>query len=494
MSFINPGLFVFFSLLSISSCTSPSIQINDSKWEEPLREISGLDQERFDIAKSRDRYNLIDLYALALESSERLAIRYEKVRQAEARKTIAFSAFLPSITYRNQRTEFLPDTSEARQKEEQRNFAYNSLGLPAEYYPLVSGGSTGSLNLPPTFRSGQRLVLRIPIFSGISNFTAYNSVKSEIQLRKLEMSQESRLLLTDLAQNYFSILLFEKVLAQRKESLKITASLLKEYTRRVSLGLAKSSELNLFQTRIFSLEAEILTLEEQINAGRERLHYLSSLPEGFILTDDLELSSPNYDLAEALKCLENRPDVRVAKSSVEISKSNALGAKSDFLPNVFIDGIYNFRQGNSGESLFAQFIFEIPLFNGGRTLAQIQESESIQKESELNLKLVVRSGTEEIKKAYSAFSRSLGELESYKKALEYAEKGHKLILQDFAYKRANSLEVLNSLVSLNQTRESFERASIQNRLNRFLLGLSVGEFPVGAENWKEKKEDNHNSR
>lgn len=469
-------------------CISPSISLNDSKWEEPLRDVSGLDQERYNLAKSKNKLNLIDLFALALESSERLAIRYEKVRQAEAKKKGAYSSFLPSITYRNQRTEFLPDPAEARQKEQERNIAYNASGLPQEYYPLVSSGSSGSVNLPPTFRSGQRLVLRIPVISGISNITALSSAKEEIQLRKLEMSQESKLLLTDLAQNYFSVLLFEKVIQQRNEALKITESLQKEYSRRVSIGLAKSSELVIFQTRIYSLQAELATLEEQLKAGRERLHYLSVVPESYELVDDLSLSEPGYNLNEALSKLENRIDVKVAMSALKISKNNELGAKSEFFPNVYVDGIYNFRQGNSKESLFAQFIFEVPIFNGGKTLALMEEADSIRKEAELNLKLVLRNSTEEIRKTYSSYLSSQKELESYKKALEFAEKGHKLVLQDFSFKRANSLEVLNSLVSLNQNRESYQRAFIQHRLNRFLLGMAVGEFPEGADNWKNKED------
>ncbi len=161
-----------------------------------------------------------------------------------------------------------------------------------------------------------------------------------------------------------------------------------------------------------------------------------------------------------------------------------MAAKGGLLPNVFIDAQYNIAQGNTKSSVFAQFVFEIPLFSGGKTIFAISEASSIKKEAELFLKNTIRSGVEEIRRTYSAYRTGISEVDAYKTALDLAEKSHRLLRRDFQNKIVNSLELLNSLNSLAQARESYDRAYLQNKLNRVLLGIVTGELPSGAKHWK----------
>jgi outer membrane protein len=480
--------YIFIVLLFLVHCASEPIVLGEGNWEEPLTKASGITSEQYNLAKSKESLNLLDIYALSLKSNERIAMRYEKVRQAEAKKSAAFAMFLPSLNYRNQLSRFYPYDPNARRFEQERRFGYDSLGLPSELYPLVSRGGGAGGNLPPNIRSGHRLNLHIPIFTGLQEYTGYKSAKSEILLRQWEMSQESRLLFTDIAHNYYSIVLLEKAIEQKKEIQKVTKNILSEYNRRVYLGLARASELSTFQTRLATFDAELFSLEEQLNAGKERIAFLANMNFEIAVQDDLVFDSPTYDLESALDTLGQRPDVRAAATNVDLSKQKELGVKGEFLPNVYVDGLYNFKQGNSPESGFVQFVFEVPIFAGGRTLAAIKEAESLKRESELNLSYIIRMAKEEIRKCFFAFQSSGKELEAYRKALDLAERGHRLIIQDFRLKQVTSLDVLNSLTNLNLARDGYERARIQHKLNRLLLGIAVGEFPRGAKNWEMKKE------
>ncbi|MCB1179698.1 MAG: TolC family protein, partial [Leptospiraceae bacterium] len=286
--------------------------------------------------------------------------------------------------------------------------------------------------------------------------------------------------------NYYSLLLLNKTLEQRKESLKITKSLEKEYKRRVNLGLARSFELAGFSSRVAIIEAEIYSLEQQIIAGEERIRFLSGINSVQTIKDDISIGTPGYDEKEAMDSLNNRVDIKAAKASLNYSKEKELGAKGEFLPNVYVDGIYNIPQGNTSESYFFQFILEVPIFSGGKTISSIQEYESLRREAELNLNITLKNGLEEIRNLYRTFEISIKERESYKKALEAADKSHKLTLRDYNRKLAASPDILNSLSNLALVKENYERSEIQVRLNRILLGIAVGEFPKNANHWKEK--------
>ncbi|MBE7412844.1 MAG: TolC family protein [Leptospiraceae bacterium] len=423
-------------------------------------------------------------------------MRYEKVRQAEAKKGLAFSMFLPTLSYRNQRTEFYPNPSDKQESERNKQMAYSVAGVPPAYLPLLnSSGSSSGTSLPPTLRSGQRLVLHVPIFTGLTEYSSYISAKSEIKVRKLEMSQEAMLLLTDLSQTYYTILLLEKSLQHKKEIQKLTKELIFEYRRRVNLGQARNSELSSIQARLATYDAEVFSIQEQIVAGNEKISYLcnvvSANPK---LSDNILIQEPNFTLNEAIEKLEDRVDVRTAKASLGLAHEKVLAAKGGLLPNVYVDAQYSIPQGNTKSSIFAQFVFELPLFSGGKTIFAISEANSIKKEAEIFLKNTIRSGVEEIRRTYSAYRTGVSEVEAYKKALDSAERSHRLIRRDFQNKITNSLELLNSLTSLAQARESYDRAYLQNKLNRVLLGIVTGELPYKANNWKtdENKKDEKN--
>ncbi|MCC6275456.1 MAG: TolC family protein [Leptospiraceae bacterium] len=474
-----------FVLLFLVSCASAPIVTGDGIVEPSLAEVSGISSELLREARKKPEWNLFDLYALAVESSDKLAIRYEKVRQAEAKKGLAFSMFLPTLSYRNQKSEFYPNPADRQESERNKQLAYSIAGVPSAYLPLLSStGSTGS-SLPPTLRSGQRLVLHVPIFTGLSEYSAYATAKSEIRVRKLEMSQEAMLLLTDLSQAYYTILLLEKSLLHKYEIQKLTKELISEYKRRVNLGQARNSELASIQARLATYEAEIFSIQQQIKAGKEKISFLCNVANADPkLKDDVMIKEPDFSLDEAIDKLEDRVDVRTAKASLGLANEKVMAAKGGLLPNVFIDAQYNIAQGNTKSSVFAQFVFELPLFSGGRTIFAISEASSIKKEAELFLKNTIRSGVEEIRRTYSAYRTGINEVEAYKVALDSAEKSHRLMQKDFRNKIVNSLELLNSLTSLAQARESYDRAFLQNKLNRVLLGIVTGELPSGAKNWK----------
>jgi outer membrane protein len=396
--------------------------------------------------------------------------------------------FLPTLSYRNQKSQFFPDPRESAREEQRRQLAYGLSGLPQSYYPLFSSGSgSGGINLPPNIRSGQRLVLHVPIFTGLSEYTNFQVRKKEIVLRKLEMNEETRLLMVDLSHNYFSIQLIKRSLDSKRESFKLTENLYNEYKRRAQLGMARNYEMENFKARMAGLEAEIFSLEQQYEAGLERLSFLCGISVGSIFKEISNYPIPNYSLEEGLEMISNRSDVKIAKINKEVTEKKSLGAKGEFLPVLSIDGIYNIPQGNTGESYFAQFIMDIPLFSGGRTLTAMREAESLEKEASLNLQSVIRNAHEEVRVNYKLYKSSEKEVQAYKKAYESAMDSHKLLMVDFKKKIGNSIDLLNSAIYLESIRDLYERSLIQLQLNRTLLGIVVGEFPKLAVKDKESQ-------
>jgi outer membrane protein TolC len=476
---------LFLLLMFLFGCTSEPIQIDNMVVEPPLEEVSGVTTKMLEDVRKKKELNLFDLYTLAVKSNERLAVKFEKVRQAEAKRAAAWGMFLPTISYRNQKTEFYPNLNATAKENRDKGYIYSALGVPNELLPALGVSSSGGGSLPPTFRSGHRLVVHIPIFTGLSEYGNVLTAKTNIRLAKVEMSKESMLLFTDLGYAYYSVLLLSKIIVHKNTVLKLNQNLIAEYKKRVNLGQARATELAGAHAKKALVEAEILTLTKQKKQGLETIAFLCNLDKEPVLLDNIEFSEPAYSLEQALTKLEDRMDIQAAKSALGIAKDKAMIAKGGFLPNVYIDGIYNLPQSGSKANAFAQFVFEIPLFSGGRMIFEIEETNSIKREATLFLSHSIRSGKDEILKNYSNYHTGKEELSAYSNALALAEKSYKLMQTDFKNKLVNFLELSNSLAELTAARENYDRVVLQNKLNRVLLGISVSEFPWNANHQKE---------
>jgi outer membrane protein len=147
------------------SCTSEAIKVGDGEIEKPLQDVAGVRRE--DLASAQSKLDaqgpgspgltLPDLYALAVDRTERLAIKQEKVIQAESDRNRAVGSWIPSLSFRETRLGTLPDHKDEDRERRQRN----QLAAIALNNPALATTTTSS-SLPPNLSTGRRLVLHVP--------------------------------------------------------------------------------------------------------------------------------------------------------------------------------------------------------------------------------------------------------------------------------------------------------------------------------------------
>ncbi|HRG47602.1 MAG TPA: TolC family protein, partial [Leptospiraceae bacterium] len=254
----------------------------------PLVEIS--DTKIKKVNSSKKSFSLNDLYYSALAKTERIAIKKEAIVQAEARRDSFFANFFPSLAFRYQQFVTTPNHAEHDREIRNRNNlvdAYSNanygtrISTPYDIGNSSFGGSGSSTVTSPLVRPGARLVLHIPIMTGLNEWANYKSSKHEVKLRLLELKHDSGRMFLEIAQAYFNLLQLESNLQTKKDILEFTKESKKEITRRVGLGRNKPSELTNITAQIAKLEAEILGITDTLSQMRDTLSFLTGLDSEF---------------------------------------------------------------------------------------------------------------------------------------------------------------------------------------------------------------------
>ena len=449
------------------------------------------------VDSTKKTFTLNDLYYSAIAKTERIAIKKEAIVQAEARRDSFFANFFPSLAFRYQQFVTTPNHAEHDRNIRNRNNiinaysneAYNTnISTPYDIGNSSIGGSGSPTVTSPLVRPGARLVLHIPIMTGLNEWANYKSSKHEVKLRLLELKHDSGRMFLEIAQAYFNLLQLESNLQTKKDILEFTKESKKEITRRVSLGRNKPSELTNITAQIAKLEAEILGITDTLSQMRDTLSFLTGLDSEFKVEAINELPL-NFEIEQAEKTVENRNDVNAAKLNLEIAKSEVLKAYGGHLPTASVDTFYTFPSGNAANTarkdLVNQFIVQIPLISMGTITAAVKQAESVKRQAELQLTQSVRFAREEVRKAYNSYANSKMAEESYLAALNAMENNYEVVKRDYFRKSATSLDLLNAQIALKNAKEDLSRTLLQKQLNLVWLKVAIGKYPEDLENKSE---------
>ncbi len=421
-------------IMAISLAASPE---DDRK--NLIFDINGVAESDITLAESKNELYLYDLFILALKKNEDIAIEGEKSLQTLAKRDQALGAFLPRISVRGVKA--IPENDKNSQN------------------------------------TGVALYARQNIFSGLSEYAGYKSSGYEMKMRKCRLLYYSGQLLLESASGFYSVLQLEGSIKNREQVLKYYRNIAAELRRRAYVGKTRGSDVLLAEGQIQRLEAEILSLKNELHRARLALQTLAGINQDTILKDNSPLKNPVYDLETAKKNISARPDIRAVEYEVLMAEQNLLEAKGGHLPTAYIEGSYNlYSREKTPKDYNAYLGVELPIFSGGITRGRVKESESLLRQAGLKLSSVKRFSVEEVTDAYVSWESSFKEVEAYKAAAVMAERNYNAVLREYRLSLTTILDVFTALKELQGANDDFERKRLQHVMDRLRLGVASGEF------------------
>lgn len=404
--------------------------------------------------------DLTACYELSVQRSEKLGIRFQEYKAAEARYWQAISTVLPNI-------KFIAE-------ERIQNNAFSGGGSSSPGGGTIGGGDNSSGRGRDAFTG--RINLTQPIFRGFRDYSLIAAQKAQAKAFDLDYKRALQSFYYDVSDLFYQIISFERDLEVLFLLEKALQERVQELKERVEIGRSRKSELLQAQTQL----ADAAVLVEQtlgvIAAARELMAFLTGLPAGqFALVDRQPMPSADK-LDTYLWKSGARLDIQAAAERQRAATKDLSARKGEFLPTIDLEANYYAVQSPGTDREWNVIITgEIPLFDGALRINRVREGKALVEQSKLSLSEVLRSSQTEVRTTYSNFISSINQYLKLERALRLSQENYELQKRDYELGRASNLDVLTALSNLYETRRRYINTELQAKVNAIALQVAAGE-------------------
>jgi outer membrane protein len=396
---------------------------------------------------------LNEAYALALERSESLAINREEIRIAEARYWQAVSAVLPQVSF------------------------LGSLRTQNNVGGSIGGDSTGARK----DRWEGRLSITQTLFSGFREWNTSAALKADQRALAASLQRNRQLLYLDVSDLYHQVTTLEEDERALTDILAALQDRQTELTDRVAIGRSRKSELLAAQTELADTQATRESLRGLLGAARELFAYLIGVPaHHYALAPRGPLPAPDK-LQAYLWHSGTRPDITAAAEGQTAAQRRASAARGAFLPT--LSGQFNYlalEDPERDQEWNIVLTMEVPVFDGGLRVAQLNEQKANTRASTLNLSRARRLADNDVRLAYNNFSSAGNQTVQLQAAEQTARLNYEAQKEDYALGRASNLDVLSALLRWKEIIRRRIAAESQTYASLVALQVAAGTIQDSA--------------
>ncbi len=396
---------------------------------------------------------LTDAYHRALETSESLKLTESDVQLAEIRYRQAIAAAFPEI--------------DANLEERVRNSAESS----------SQNSGSGNRN----FGEGSKdqfegfFSLHQPIFRGFREFILADAARAEGRAAELNVTRSRELILKDVADIFYQILLYERDLDELSRTERILKDRRAELVKYQSLGKSRDSELQAADADISALLASIERGRGLLAESRELLAFLTGLPATEIAVQERDLFGPEAPLAEYLERGQSRSDLQGLAELKNSADIQLKAASRERWPSVSLDGnAYVIEDPSNERDWDLTLNLQVPVFDGGRISSRISERELESSRSALRVAEGRRIAEREIRVSYSNLKAAQATAEKVQSLVANSEKSYQSQRADYELGVVNNLTVLESIRQLQAARRQLLSALVDSSRFRVALEVAAG--------------------
>jgi outer membrane protein len=371
---------------------------------------------------------------------------------------------------------------------EQKSFEYPNVEADISYarigpIPAIQFGNE-SFILAPANNYDAHVSAGYNIF----DFGRKNALLDLTKSYKLTAQEKTNYIKDKLSYNttklFYSILYLEKSLDVKNDQIKALETHLDVIQKKVDSGTATDFEVLTTKVRVASAENQKVDIENEINKQKIALNSLMGLPADtpLDLQGDLSLLSMRVnndsllDLAysqreelkiaqDAQRSIEQQKQVASLSNAPTLNAIASYGLKNGLMPNLDV------LRGNWVVGISAN----IPIFNGNRKDAQIQEADANLNANDAQISALKRKIDMEVQQAVSDLETSKAKLKSTQLQVDQAAEAVKRAEVSYINGVITNLDLLDAETSLSEAKLLHLRVIYQNVVNAYNLKEAIGD-------------------
>ena len=397
--------------------------------------------------------DLFTAFESAVNKTETIPIQVKITDQAKELADQAFGAVLPKV-----------------------------VGTFSDLQQQIPTGIQGSIAASafPSNELTTQLNITQPVFQGLKEYANIRSANENVKYNELLTDQAKITLFQTVALAYFNVLAAEKDKEDLIESLNQNLARVAELREWYRIGRARIGDVQLEESTIATLRAQIEADNVAIAQARYQLATASGLdPQITLNKDPTKLPTKVRDLNAYLNDLERRPDIASLRSQIKIANEGIIVARSGHLPTVSVFGdLYPARSGELHDSFWDVGVtLSMPIYSGGIVVSQVRQAAENVSVAELTLSQNIRTVQNTVRALHAAVTMGITETNAYIEAAKTAKDNYKTQVHDFKFGLVTNLDVITAMTTYLSTVQTLDKTFYQTIYAYAQLRSSAGKLP-----------------
>jgi len=386
------------------------------------------------------QYTLDDLYAIALQRSERVKISEEDLTIARTGKDKAVSALLPKVSglgnYTGYKDQKVSDTGSLSQPDE-----YSAWSLRVDHSMSMSG----------------------------REITAYKAARDNIKKSDLDLFAVKEVYILSVTNAYYDVLKANRLVEIQKQNVDRLTTHRNAASVRLRIGEVTKTALLRAEAELSGARSDLVKAENLLKFTKSVLKRVVGLEDEFDIVDTHQTGTAGLkDITEGahdpvigscprldLDCLRQlahteRAELKSQAIQKDIASAQVTYTKGSYWPTLAVEGVFAQRKetpetsGLIRDNVYGGVRIVFPFYEGGLRAAEVQEAESRKRQTDYVYADLKKTVTVEVESSYLDFVTQKGILRSLEDQWLFADDNYKAVSKQFDFGLAQSIDVMDA--------------------------------------------------
>jgi len=342
---------------------------------------------------------------------------------------------------------------------------------PASALTRLGPSLTGSTRLDTLSRGGSSsgrtdsgqssITLSQPLFDA-TVFPAYERGKLQSQSTRLDYQSILREVLYGVTAAYYAVLQQERIVAVDKQTVDLAKENLDISEKRSNAGEVTRTDVLRATAALEGNRRTLIESESTLDLNRNRLANILNLDQskGIEVVEPKETkeSLPSFESLLG-RAYQKREDLRVQELAIAQDEQRRREVKAGYIPKVSanVSALSGSSSGNGGKndssSWEATLSLQVPFFTGGQREIDLKTAQYQINQTRLNYEKFKKTVQEDVRTAWVNVRTLTETIKALQAQVVAADQGYKDLQNQYKAGTATSLDVLDSLKSLNFARK-----------------------------------------
>lgn len=330
-----------------------------------------------------------------------------------------------------------------------------------------------------------------PVFTGGMIWNGYQISKIGYNIAQSQLKSTEQNILANLTSAYYGVLFCQSALSVSEEALISAQENLEQVRKFFDVGKSSRFDILRAEVQVANMKPMVVSARNNFRLAESRLRMIMGIGESTELNYTEEMELKYSDLTE--KTLDElieiatstRPEMMIINDQKQIANRQLSMSKAAFMPSIVFGTAYQYQGQRDdfkfvGDDFFKSFnssiSINIPLFNGFKNSAKLQQAKIAIKESDHQAESLTNGIKLEVKGAFFTVKEAQEKVQTQQKTIEQAKEAQRLARLMYSEGASTQLDVLNADLAVQQAKMNYNQSLFEYNVALANLKKSINQL------------------